>query len=61
LTQGRYNLHPEMAHQRRNPSALENPKVSIVIPAYNEKSTIEEILRRVLVEKERAKAASEKH
>jgi len=48
LTQGRYNLHPEMAHQRRNPSALENPKVSIVIPAYNEKSTIEEILRRVL-------------
>src|SRR5579864_8463504 len=38
----------QMAHQRRNPSALENPKVSIVIAAYNEKATIEEILRRVL-------------
>jgi glycosyltransferase involved in cell wall biosynthesis len=37
-----------MPHQRRNPSALLNPKVSIVIPAYNERSTIEEILRRVL-------------
>src|SRR3981189_3897086 len=37
-----------MAHQRHNPSALDNPKVSIVIPVYNEKSTIDEILRRVL-------------
>ena len=37
-----------MAHQRRNPSALEDPKVSIVIPAFNEKATIDEILRRVL-------------
>jgi cellulose synthase/poly-beta-1,6-N-acetylglucosamine synthase-like glycosyltransferase len=37
-----------MAHQRYNPSALDNPKVSIVIPVYNEKSTIDEILRRVL-------------
>jgi glycosyltransferase involved in cell wall biosynthesis len=37
-----------MAYQRRNPSALENPKVSIVIAAYNERATIEEILRRVL-------------
>jgi glycosyltransferase involved in cell wall biosynthesis len=37
-----------MAHQRYNPSALHNPKVSIVIPVYNEKSTIDEILRRVL-------------
>src|SRR6266403_1237416 len=37
-----------MAHQRRNPSALHDPKVSIVIPVYNEKSTIDEILRRVL-------------
>src|SRR5579863_5820491 len=46
--EGRYNLHPMMAHQRRNPSALDNPKISIVIPAYNERSTIEEILRRVL-------------
>ncbi len=36
-----------MARQRYNPTALENPKVSIVIPAYNEKATIEEILRRV--------------
>jgi glycosyltransferase involved in cell wall biosynthesis len=37
-----------MTHRRHNPSALENPKVSIVIPVYNEKSTIDEILRRVL-------------
>src|SRR5438445_5030639 len=37
-----------MAHQRRNPSALHDRKVSIVIPVYNEKSTIDEILRRVL-------------
>jgi glycosyltransferase involved in cell wall biosynthesis len=44
----RYNLSTLMAHQRRNPSALDDPKVSIVIPVYNEKSTIDEILRRVL-------------
>jgi glycosyltransferase involved in cell wall biosynthesis len=37
-----------MARQRHNPSALDNPKVSIVIPVYNEKATIDEILRRVL-------------
>lgn len=37
-----------MAYQRHNPTALANPKVSIVIPVYNEKSTIDEILRRVL-------------
>src|SRR5438045_9065707 len=37
-----------MAHQRHNPSALHDPKVSIVIPVYNEKTTIDEILRRVL-------------
>src|SRR5260370_25419243 len=37
-----------MAHQRRNPSALYDPKVSIVIPVYNEKSTIDEILPRVM-------------
>jgi len=37
-----------MTHRRHNPSAIENPKVSIVIPVYNEKATIEEILRRVL-------------
>lgn len=33
---------------RRNPNALDNPKVSVIVPVYNEKSTIEEILRRVL-------------
>src|SRR5258707_12532789 len=37
-----------MARQRQNPSALHDPKVSIVVPVYNEKSTIDEILRRVL-------------
>jgi len=37
-----------MARQRRNPLALDNPKISIVIPVYNEKATIDEILRRVL-------------
>ena len=37
-----------MAHRRQNPTALDNPKVSIVIPVYNEKFTIDEILRRVL-------------
>jgi len=36
-----------MAAHRRNPSALDDPKLSVVIPAYNEKGTIEEILRRV--------------
>ena len=33
---------------RRNPRALDNPKVSIVVPVYNERATIEEILRRVM-------------
>ena len=37
-----------MPYQRHNPTALSDPKVSIVIPVYNEKSTIDEILRRVL-------------
>jgi glycosyltransferase involved in cell wall biosynthesis len=36
-----------MATHRRNPSALDDPKLSVVIPVYNEKPTIEEILRRV--------------
>jgi glycosyltransferase involved in cell wall biosynthesis len=36
-----------MARQRRNPSALLDPKLTIVIPVYNEKATIDEILRRV--------------
>src|SRR5437762_12166423 len=44
----RYNLSTPMARQRHNPSALHDPKVSIVIPVYNEKTTIDEILRRVL-------------
>jgi glycosyltransferase involved in cell wall biosynthesis len=37
-----------MAHVRRNPAALVDPKLSVVIPVYNEKDTICEILRRVL-------------
>src|SRR5207245_5164194 len=37
-----------MARKRTNPTSLNNPIVSIVIPVYNERSTIEEILRRVL-------------
>jgi len=36
-----------MTHQRRNPYALVDPKLSVVIPVYNEKATIHEILRRV--------------
>jgi len=36
-----------MSHTRRNPTALPDPKVSVVIPVYNEKNTICEILRRV--------------
>jgi glycosyltransferase involved in cell wall biosynthesis len=36
-----------MPARRRNPTAIDNPKLSVVIPAYNEKATIEEILRRV--------------
>lgn len=37
----------KMSAKRRNPSALDDPKLSVVIPVYNEKNTIEEILRRV--------------
>src|SRR5258708_35161136 len=37
-----------MARQRHNPAALHDRKVSIVIPVYNEKSTIDEIVGRVL-------------
>src|SRR5258708_8726643 len=33
---------------RRNPSGLHNPKLSVVIPVYNEKPTIDEILRRAI-------------
>ena len=36
-----------MSHTRRNPTALPDPRVSVVIPVYNEKNTICEILRRV--------------
>src|SRR5438445_10394863 len=32
---------------RRNPTAILDVKLSVVIPVYNEKGTIEEILRRV--------------
>jgi len=37
-----------MATRRRNPSGLIDPKLSVVIPVYNEKATIDEILRRVI-------------
>ncbi len=37
-----------MAYQRKNPTALHDPLVSIVIAVYNERATIDEILRRVL-------------
>ena len=36
------------SHRRRNPGALADPKVSIVMPVFNERATIEEILRRVM-------------
>src|SRR5882762_9572879 len=36
-----------MTHTRRNPSQLIDPRVSVVIPVYNEKNTICVILRRV--------------
>ena len=37
-----------MTSHRRSPSALVDPKLSVVIPVYNEKATIDEILRRVI-------------
>jgi glycosyltransferase involved in cell wall biosynthesis len=37
-----------MSTRRRNPSGLNDPKLSVVIPVYNEKPTIDEILRRVI-------------
>ena len=37
-----------MTARRRQPTALNNPKVSVVIPVYNEKDTLLEILGRVL-------------
>jgi glycosyltransferase involved in cell wall biosynthesis len=36
-----------MGSSRRNPKALQNPKLSVVMAVYNEKGTMEEILRRV--------------
>lgn len=36
-----------MSPRRRNPSELKDAKLSVVIPVYNEKATIDEILRRV--------------
>lgn len=37
-----------MTHVRHNPLAPVDPKLSVVIPVYNEKATLEEILRRVI-------------
>ncbi|HVO58014.1 MAG TPA: glycosyltransferase family 2 protein [Dongiaceae bacterium] len=37
-----------MPRPSRNPAALVDPKLSVVIPVYNEKATIHEILRRVI-------------
>ncbi len=37
-----------MTRQRWNPAALIDPKISVIIPVYNEKATIFELLRRVL-------------
>src|SRR5438132_12984105 len=37
-----------MSRHRRNPQALSDPKLSVVIPVYNEKNTLEELLRRVI-------------
>jgi glycosyltransferase involved in cell wall biosynthesis len=51
---GRYNRpftsdrQRNMKTKRRNPAALEDPKISVVIPVFNERDTIDEILRRVL-------------
>ena len=44
---GRYNAE-HMSRHRRNPLAMDNPKLSVVIPVYNEKDTLAEILRRVI-------------
>jgi len=43
------STHPsrEAVVPRRNPSALVDPKLSVIIPVYNERDTIFEILRRV--------------
>ena len=41
----RYNPFPMTP--RRNPHGLKDPKLSVVMPVYNERATISEILRRV--------------
>src|SRR5215468_11675372 len=45
---GRYNAWKLMSRHRRNPQSLDDPKLSVVIPVYNEKDTLYEILRRVI-------------
>jgi glycosyltransferase involved in cell wall biosynthesis len=37
-----------MTIRRRNPTALNNPRLSVVVPVYNEKHTILELLERIL-------------
>ena len=44
----RYNRGRPCRVRRYSASSLHDPKVSVVIPVYNEKNTIDEILRRVL-------------
>jgi len=44
---GAVTILGDMSAHRRNATALDDPKLSVVIPVYNEKATIEEILRRV--------------
>ncbi len=39
-----------MSRLRRNRKALDDPKLSVVIPVYNEKNTLAEILRRVIAD-----------
>jgi glycosyltransferase involved in cell wall biosynthesis len=36
-----------MSMHKRNPKAMDDPKLSVVIPVFNEKNTLAEILRRV--------------
>ena len=48
LTKGQLQSCGNMAAYRRNPTALDDPKLSVVIPVFNEIATMEEILMRVL-------------
>jgi len=36
-----------MSERRKDPNAIDDPNLSVVIPVYNEKNTLAEILRRV--------------